>query len=71
MATPSTQRGHTKSPGPSYSTTRNIPPTTLTIADLQTVPGLLRKRGYKEVDIDAIMYANWIGFFKRAWTKSP
>jgi hypothetical protein len=37
MATPSTQRDHTKPPVSSYSTTCNKPPTTLTIADLQTV----------------------------------
>lgn len=40
-----------------------------TIADLQRVPDLLRKRGYKELDIEGIMYANWVRFFKKAWTK--
>jgi membrane dipeptidase len=40
-----------------------------TIADLQRVPQLLRRRGYKEVDIEGIMYGNWIHFFKEAWTR--
>lgn len=40
-----------------------------TIADLQRVPELLRKRGYKEVDVEGIMYGNWVRFFKDAWTK--
>jgi len=40
-----------------------------TIADLQRVPDLLRKRGYKDLDIEGIMYANWVRFFKKAWTK--
>jgi membrane dipeptidase len=39
------------------------------IADLQRVPDLLRKRGYKEIDIDGIMHANWVRFFKQAWTR--
>ena len=40
-----------------------------TIADLQRVPELLKKRGYKTVDIEGIMFANWLRFFKEAWTK--
>jgi membrane dipeptidase len=38
-----------------------------TIADLQRVPDMLRRRGYKEVDIEGIMYGNWVRFFKGAW----
>jgi len=38
-----------------------------TIADLQKIPDLLRKRGYKEPDIEAIMHGNWLRFFERAW----
>jgi membrane dipeptidase len=34
-----------------------------TIADLQKVPELLSKRGYKPADIEAIMHGNWIRFF--------
>lgn len=40
-----------------------------TIADLQVVPGLLRKRGYKENDIEGIMHGNWLRFFEAAWRK--
>jgi len=40
-----------------------------TIADLQTIPDLLRQRGYSESDIEGIMYKNWIRFFRDAWTK--
>jgi len=38
-----------------------------TIADLQRVPDMLAKRGYKNDDIDGIMYANWVRFFLKAW----
>ena len=41
-----------------------------TIADLQTVPGLLRERGYSEDDILNIMHRNWIRFLRTAWEKS-
>ena len=40
-----------------------------TIADLQRVPDMLRKRGYKDADVEGIMYANWVRFFKEAWSK--
>lgn len=30
-----------------------------TIADIQQIPGLLRKRGYAEADIELIMHGNW------------
>jgi membrane dipeptidase len=39
-----------------------------TIADLQKIPDLLRKRGYKERDIEAIMHGNWLRFFETAWS---
>jgi membrane dipeptidase len=39
-----------------------------TIADLQKIPALLSSRGYREKDIEAIMYGNWVRFFQRAWT---
>ena len=38
-----------------------------TIVDLQKIPDLLRKRGYREADIAAIMHGNWIRFFEGAW----
>jgi membrane dipeptidase len=41
-----------------------------TIADLQVVPGLLRKRGYNEADIKNIMHGNWVRFFKQAWSRT-
>ena len=34
-----------------------------TFADLQKLPGLLEKRGYKTADIEAIMHGNWLRFF--------
>jgi membrane dipeptidase len=38
-----------------------------TIADLQKIPPLLRKRGYSEADVQAIMHGNWLRVFKQAW----
>ena len=34
-----------------------------TIADLQKLPAILEKRGYKSADIAAIMHGNWLRFF--------
>ena len=39
-----------------------------TIADLQKIPDLLRKRGYKQTDIEAVMHGNWLRLFHKAWT---
>lgn len=39
-----------------------------TIADLQTIPSLLHKRGYSETDIENIMHKNWIRFLRNAWS---
>ena len=33
------------------------------------VPDMLRKRGYTETDVDGVTHANWLRFFKDAWTK--
>ncbi len=38
-----------------------------TIADLQKIPELLRKRGYKEAAVEGIMHGNWLRFFREAW----
>lgn len=38
-----------------------------TIADLQKVPDLLKKRGYTEVDIQNMMHGNWLRFLRKAW----
>lgn len=40
-----------------------------TIADLQRLPDMLRKRGYKDADVEGIMYGNWVRFFVQAWRK--
>jgi membrane dipeptidase len=40
-----------------------------TIADLQRLPELLRKRGYKDDAIEAISHGNWVHFFREAWSK--
>jgi membrane dipeptidase len=37
------------------------------IADLQKIPNLLKKRGYTEDDINNIMHRNWIMFLRKAW----
>jgi membrane dipeptidase len=34
-----------------------------TIADLQKIPELLDKRGYKAADVEAILHGNWLRFF--------
>jgi membrane dipeptidase len=41
-----------------------------TIADLQRVPEMLRRRGYGSEDIAGICHGNWIRFFQAAWSKS-
>jgi membrane dipeptidase len=38
-----------------------------TIADLQRVPEMLRRRGYREADVEGILYGNWVRFFREAW----
>ncbi|WDF81065.1 membrane dipeptidase [Mucilaginibacter sp. KACC 22773] len=38
-----------------------------TIADLQKVPDMLRKRGYTDVDIENMMHGNWLRFLRKAW----
>ncbi|WP_316831564.1 dipeptidase [Pedobacter aquatilis] len=38
-----------------------------TIADLQKIPSLFRKRGYTEKDIENLMHGNWLRFLKKAW----
>lgn len=39
-----------------------------TIADLQKIPDLLRKRGYKEEDIKNVMHGNWLRFLRKSWS---
>ena len=38
-----------------------------TIADLQKIPSLLKKRGYSENDIENIMVKNWVRFLENVW----
>ena len=38
-----------------------------TIADLQNIPGLLKKRGYKDDDVTNVMHGNWLRFLRKAW----
>ncbi|MCA9112209.1 MAG: membrane dipeptidase, partial [Planctomycetaceae bacterium] len=37
------------------------------IADLRTIPGLLKSRGYSEEDITGIMWKNTVDFLRRVW----
>ena len=37
------------------------------IADLQKLANLLRQVGYAEPDVEGVMHANWIRFFRKAW----
>lgn len=39
-----------------------------TIADLQKIPDILRKRGYTEDDVRGVMHANWLRLFREVWT---
>jgi membrane dipeptidase len=39
-----------------------------TIADLQKIPALLKKRNYSEEDINKIMHGNWLRFLRKAWS---
>jgi membrane dipeptidase len=39
-----------------------------TIADLQTFPALLKKRGYTEADIVNVMHGNWLRFLRQVWS---
>ncbi len=47
--------------------TEQCPSDVDTIADLQKLPALLKKRGYSETDIGNILHQNWVGFLRRAW----
>lgn len=38
-----------------------------TIADLQSFPDLLARRGYRPEEVEGIMYKNWVRFFKEVW----
>jgi membrane dipeptidase len=38
-----------------------------TIADLQSIPDLLRGRGYSETDVEKIMHGNWLRLLRKTW----
>jgi len=38
-----------------------------TIADLQKIPALFKKRGYTDTDVDNLMHGNWLRFLRKAW----
>jgi len=38
-----------------------------TIADLQNVSGLFKKRGYTDADVENLMHGNWLRFLRKAW----
>lgn len=39
-----------------------------TIVDLQRIPDLLERRGYRDADIEAIMHGNWLRLLERVWS---
>lgn len=41
-----------------------------TIADIQKLPDILRRRGYAEEDVRGVMHGNWLRFFRNAWQKN-
>ena len=49
--------------------TEQMPMDMDSIADLQKIPALLRKRGYSEVDIEGIFWRNYVEFLRRVWEK--
>ncbi|MFO0964116.1 MAG: membrane dipeptidase [Gemmataceae bacterium] len=49
--------------------TEQMPMDMNSIADLQKIPALLRKRGYSEVDIEGIFWRNYVEFLRRVWEK--
>ena len=38
-----------------------------TIADLQKLPDILSQRGYRDMDVAAIMHGNWLRLLREAW----
>jgi membrane dipeptidase len=41
-----------------------------TIADLQKIPQLLKKRGYADDSLNNIMHGNWLRFLRNAWSST-
>jgi membrane dipeptidase len=40
-----------------------------TIADLQRLPDMLRRRGYDAAAVEGILHGNWVRFFREAWAR--
>ena len=38
------------------------------IADVMKIPAILRRRGYAEEDVNAIMYGNWVRLLRESWS---
>ena len=38
-----------------------------TIADLQKIPALFKRRGYTDTDVENLMHGNWLRFLRKAW----
>jgi membrane dipeptidase len=38
-----------------------------TIADLNKIPVLFKKRGYSDEDVKNLMHGNWLRFLRNAW----
>jgi membrane dipeptidase len=49
--------------------TEQTPADLQSIADLQRLPELLAKRGYKEQDVENVMHANFLRFLRNAWAE--
>jgi membrane dipeptidase len=41
-----------------------------TIADLQMLGGMLKDRGYRQKDVEAIFHGNWLRLIRRCWLPS-
>jgi membrane dipeptidase len=49
--------------------TEQCPYDLTTIADLQKIPDLFRRRGYTQTDIENLMHGNFLRFLRNAWKK--
>ena len=47
--------------------TEQVPMDLNSIADLQKLPALLKKRGYSQADIEGILSKNFVDFLRRTW----
>ena len=40
-----------------------------TIADVRTVAGILRERGYGDADVANVMHGNWVRLLRSSWSQ--